>query len=131
MPHYRLERMLCGIVIEEELIAVFAHLTDVGSEYAVDGPDKCLHRIARTIEAVAVLFGQCASIAVRVSTCYDRLLVHDARKQTAWIVGDSEAIVKEYQAYITCICQHFVIVFWQTLHQSSVFRFHLIIPSLQ
>lgn len=27
MPHYRLERMLSGVVIEEELIAVFAHLT--------------------------------------------------------------------------------------------------------
>lgn len=43
MPHYRLESMLCGIVVEEELIAVFAHLTDVGSEHAVDGLDKSLH----------------------------------------------------------------------------------------
>ena len=55
MPHYRLESMLCGIVIEEELIAVFAHLTDVGSEHTVDSLDKRLYRIARTIEAIAIL----------------------------------------------------------------------------
>ena len=29
MPHYRLESVLCGIVVDEELIAVIAHLTDV------------------------------------------------------------------------------------------------------
>ena len=55
MLHYSLERMLCGIVIEEELIAVFAHLTDVGSEHAVGSFDKRLYRIARAVEAIAVL----------------------------------------------------------------------------
>ena len=43
MLHYRLERMLGGVVVKEELIAVFAHLTDVGSEHAVDSLDKRLY----------------------------------------------------------------------------------------
>ena len=76
MPHYRLERMLCGVVVAEELIAVFASLTDVGREHAVDSLDKRLYRIARAIEAIAVLLCQRSCIAVRVGAGNDRLAAH-------------------------------------------------------
>ena len=95
MPHYRPERMLCGIVVEEELIAIFVHLTDVGSEHAVDRFDKRLYRIARAIEAIAILLRPCARIAVRVSAGNDRLAAHQVRQQTARVVRNSETIVEE------------------------------------
>ena len=95
MLHYCLESMLCGIVIEEELIAVFAHLTDVGSEHAVDSLDKRLYRIARAIEAIAILFRQRARIAVRVSAGNDRLAAHQVRQQTARGVRHRETLVEE------------------------------------
>lgn len=49
MFHYRLERMLSSVVTQEELITILTHLTNVGSEHTVDGPDKRIHRIARAI----------------------------------------------------------------------------------
>lgn len=42
MPHYCLERMLCGIVIEEELIAVFAHLPSPSSFFILCSNDSVL-----------------------------------------------------------------------------------------
>lgn len=113
MPHYRLESMLCGIVVEEEPIAVLAHPTDVGSEHTVDSLDKRLHRIARAIEAIAILFRQCARIAVRVGTGNDGLAAHQVRQQTARVVRDSEAIVEEDQAHIARISQSVIILLWQ------------------
>ena len=104
--------MLCGIVIEEELVAVFAHLTDVGSEHAVDSLDKRLYRIARAIEAIAILFRQCARIAVRVSAGNDRLSAHQVRQQTARVVRDSETIVEEDQTHIASISQSVIILLW-------------------
>ena len=114
MPHYRLESMLCGIVVEEELIAVLAHLTDVGSEHAVDSIDKRLYRIARAIEAIAILFRQCARIAVRVGTGNDRFAAHQVRQQTTRVVRNSEAIVEEDQAHIARISQSVIILLRQT-----------------
>ena len=131
MPHYRLERMLCGIVVEEELIAVFAHLTDVGSEHAVDSLDKRLYRIARAIEAIAVLFCQRARIAVWVSAGNDRLAAHQVRQQTARVVRDSEAIVEEYQAHIARISQSVIILLRQSAEDRHSLRMALIHESLQ
>ena len=122
MPHYRLERMLCGIVIEEELIAVFAHLTDVGSEHTVDSLDKRLYRIAWAIEAIAILFRQRARIAVRVSAGNDRLAAHQVRQQTTRVIGDGEAVVEEYQTYIACLSQSVVIIFRQPLEHRNRLR---------
>ena len=113
MPHYRLESMLCGIVVEEELIAVFAHLTDVGSEHAVDSLDKRLYRIARAIEAIDILLCQRARIAVRVCAGNDRLAAHQVRQQTARVVRNSETIVEEDQAHIARISQSVIILLWQ------------------
>ena len=76
MLHYSTESMLRCVVIEEELISVLTHLTDIGSEHTVDGLNKRLYRIAWTIESVAVLFCQRPRIAVRVSAGNDRLSAH-------------------------------------------------------
>ena len=105
--------MLCGVVIEEELIAVFAHLTDVGSEHAVDSLDKRLYRIAWAIEAIVGLLCQRARIAVRVSAGNDRLAAHQVRQQATRVVRDSEAIVEEDQAHIARISQSVIILLWQ------------------
>ena len=110
MLHYRLERMLSGVVVEEELIAVFAHLTDVGSEHTVDRLDKRLYRIARAVEAIAVLLCQCTRIAVRVSAGNDRLAAHQVRQQTARVVRDGKTIVEEDQSHITRISQSVIIL---------------------
>ena len=105
--------MLCGIVVEEKLIAILAHLTDVGSEHAVDSIDKRLYRIARAIEAIAVLLCQRARVAVRVSAGNDRLAAHTVRQQATRVVRDSEAIVEEDQAHIARISQSVIILLWQ------------------
>ena len=123
--------MLCGIVVKEELIAVFAHLTDVGSEHAVDSLDKRLYRIARAIEAIAILLCQRARIAVRVSAGNDRLAAHQVRQQTARVVRDSETIVEEDQAHITRISQTVIILLGQSAEDRHSFRTALIHESLQ
>ena len=110
MPHYRLERMLCGIVIEEEAIAVLSHLLYVRSKHTVDSLDKRLYRIAWAIEAIAILFRQRARIAVRVGTGNDRLAAHQVRQQTARVVRDSETIVEEDLTHIASISQSVIIL---------------------
>ena len=64
MLHYRSESMFRSIVFEEELVAIISYLLNVRCEHTVYSLYKRLYRITWAIKPIAVLFRQCAGVAV-------------------------------------------------------------------
>lgn len=120
MPHNRIIRILNGIVLQEELIAILAHLLDIRREHTVNCLGEGLNGIARAPEAVAVLLGYRAGVAVRVGAGDDRFVLGETAEQSAWVVRDGEAIIQEYQPHIARTRQSVIILLRQTLQNSNV-----------